>query len=604
MPLGWNKDVPAHFKDDSSVSACEKCATPFAVVFEPRRHHCRVCGGIFCHDCSAQTCEVPGFSGKQRVCNKCHDEMPDTGPETDRRSHGGAQSSIDAAESLRKAKAAKEKGNAALQRNDFHGAIAAYTEAIELDDTNHVYYSNRSAAYALNKAFEHALSDANRSIQLEPTFARGYGRKGAALHGLGRLAEAEQAYARGLQVDPGNNQLSQGLASVIAKRDRPSKSTCPSGHALVKFVLGTSHDKKKMRCDVCGSFPPRGAQMYGCRACDYDECTSCFTSGNGVASASSGRWPATELWQLDVSGWGANPSNGLMAVWRMRNAPSLSARVIREVQQGEIIAVVERRDGWLRTDTNEWTKETQSKESGPAYATGSAGWKRTHLMKGSGVASPDVARKYGAGAPKNDAGATVRRSGRLFYCGRRLGINAIPGSDGQCGPLDGPQCISCKRYQAKTDPLPHNTAQHDDHLNSFQMFGGEDPFAAFFGGGHADGADLSGGEFDYPLPDIQEQDSTHRQCDPFALLDQRPLLSSQGAKTAQDLSLRGKVAVGLFFSGHWCPPSREFTPRLIAAYNQWARAKNFEIIFISSDRTQVCICPCTASGGTFAHLRF
>eukprot|EP00439_Symbiodinium_sp_Y106_P045689 s4326_g5.t2 len=35
----------------------------------------------------------------------------------------------------------------------------------------------------------------------------------------------------------------------------------------------------------------------------------------------------------------------------------------------------------------------------------------------------------------------------LFYCGRVLGVRVIPDSDGRCGPSDGPQCPSCKRYQ-------------------------------------------------------------------------------------------------------------------------------------------------------------
>jgi len=33
------------------------------------------------------------------------------------------------------------------------------------------------------------------------------------------------------------------------------------------------------------------------------------------------------------------------------------------------------------------------------------------------------------------------------FCGRNLGRRAIPGSDGMCGPDDGPQCASCKRLQ-------------------------------------------------------------------------------------------------------------------------------------------------------------
>lgn len=36
---------------------------------------------------------------------------------------------------------------------------------------------------------------------------------------------------------------------------------------------------------------------------------------------------------------------------------------------------------------------------------------------------------------------------RTYYCGRVLGLDRIPGSDGQCGPIAGPQCDDCRRMQ-------------------------------------------------------------------------------------------------------------------------------------------------------------
>jgi nucleoredoxin len=48
--------------------------------------------------------------------------------------------------------------------------------------------------------------------------------------------------------------------------------------------------------------------------------------------------------------------------------------------------------------------------------------------------------------------------------------------------------------------------------------------------------------------------------------------------------LDGKV-LGIYFSAHWCPPCRGFTPVLIEKYNALKKAgKNIEIIFASSDR--------------------
>ena len=46
--------------------------------------------------------------------------------------------------------------------------------------------------------------------------------------------------------------------------------------------------------------------------------------------------------------------------------------------------------------------------------------------------------------------------------------------------------------------------------------------------------------------------------------------------------------VGLYFSAHWCPPCREFTPRLAEAYKEIKKnpEKPFEILFISSDQDQ------------------
>lgn len=104
----------------------------------------------------------------------------------------------------------KNKGNEALNQNNFPEAIAAYTEAIGLDGQNHVLYSNRSAAYAKASQFELALQDAEKTIELNPSWPKGYSRKGAALTGLGRFKEGHDAFEEGLKYDPTNAALMQG----------------------------------------------------------------------------------------------------------------------------------------------------------------------------------------------------------------------------------------------------------------------------------------------------------------------------------------------------------------------------------------------------------
>ncbi|KAI5810406.1 hypothetical protein BZA77DRAFT_271664 [Pyronema omphalodes] len=108
----------------------------------------------------------------------------------------------------------KAKGNAAFAAKDFDTAISFFTQAIDIDPTNHVLYSNRSACYASLKDFDAALKDAVKTTELKPDWGKGYSRKGAALHGQGDLIGALDAYEAALKVEPGNVQAKAGLAAV------------------------------------------------------------------------------------------------------------------------------------------------------------------------------------------------------------------------------------------------------------------------------------------------------------------------------------------------------------------------------------------------------
>ncbi|KAJ4862704.1 tetratricopeptide repeat domain-containing protein [Trichoderma breve] len=108
----------------------------------------------------------------------------------------------------------KALGNKAIAEKNFDDAIDKFTQAIALQPENHILYSNRSAAYASKKDWDNALKDAEKTTEIKPDWAKGWGRKGAALHGKGDLLGANDAYEAGLKHDPSNAQLKSGLASV------------------------------------------------------------------------------------------------------------------------------------------------------------------------------------------------------------------------------------------------------------------------------------------------------------------------------------------------------------------------------------------------------
>ena len=107
-------------------------------------------------------------------------------------------------------------GNEALKAGSFDLAVGHYGKAIELDDSNKVYYSNRSNAYAQLQKYDEALVDANKAIELDPSWSRGYGRKGVALFFLARYKDAAEAYGAGLKVEPGNAGFMQESARCQA----------------------------------------------------------------------------------------------------------------------------------------------------------------------------------------------------------------------------------------------------------------------------------------------------------------------------------------------------------------------------------------------------
>ncbi|KAK6340155.1 Hsp90 cochaperone [Orbilia blumenaviensis] len=112
------------------------------------------------------------------------------------------------------ADALKAQGNAAFSAKDFPKAIDFFSQAIELDPTNHVLYSNRSGSHASLKDFDAALTDATKCTEIKPDWSKGWSRKGAALHGTGDLIGAIDAYEEALKLDANNATAKQGLNSV------------------------------------------------------------------------------------------------------------------------------------------------------------------------------------------------------------------------------------------------------------------------------------------------------------------------------------------------------------------------------------------------------
>ena len=63
------------------------------------------------------------------------------------------------------------------------------------------------------------------------------------------------------------------------------------------------------------------------------------------------------------------------------------------------------------------------------------------------------------------------------------------------------------------------------------------------------------------------------------------LIKADGVEIkSEELSTNTGAVLGLYFSAHWCPPCRKFTPKLAEVYENLKKSsQDFEVVFISSD---------------------
>lgn len=63
-------------------------------------------------------------------------------------------------------------------------------------------------------------------------------------------------------------------------------------------------------------------------------------------------------------------------------------------------------------------------------------------------------------------------------------------------------------------------------------------------------------------------------------------LQSKAGNVKTSDALAGKGAIALYFSAHWCPPCRGFTPKFAQWYTDALAKKSLEVVFVSSDKDE------------------
>ena len=120
---------------------------------------------------------------------------------------------------------AREKGRAAFKAQQWNDAVSYFTIALQTNPSDIICLSVRSSAYQKLGQHEEALADAHQTIQIDPTYVRGYIRKACVLRAMKEYTQEVDNYLVGLEHCPGNESLMRGLQGAQRLKLYSSKAS-------------------------------------------------------------------------------------------------------------------------------------------------------------------------------------------------------------------------------------------------------------------------------------------------------------------------------------------------------------------------------------------
>jgi len=148
-----------------------------------------------------------------------------------------------------KAEELKAAANAAFQAHRFAAAIELYSQAINLNTDNAVYWANRAFAHTKMEEYGSAVEDATKAITISPTYVKGYYRRGAAYLAMGKFKDALKDFRQVQRIVPKDPDAVKKLrecekavtkirfeeAIAMEEHDRHSVAESLDFHSIGKF---------------------------------------------------------------------------------------------------------------------------------------------------------------------------------------------------------------------------------------------------------------------------------------------------------------------------------------------------------------------------------
>jgi serine/threonine-protein phosphatase 5 len=132
----------------------------------------------------------------------------------------------------------KTKANTCFADNQIKEAISLYISALELNPSNHILYANRAFCHIKLENYGSAILDASEAIRRDPSYIKGYYRRGTANLALGKLKQAKWDFREACKIEPGNKEARSKLADC----DKAMKKERFEMAQLAEMVAGPGQD--------------------------------------------------------------------------------------------------------------------------------------------------------------------------------------------------------------------------------------------------------------------------------------------------------------------------------------------------------------------------
>uniref|UniRef100_A0A1J3HMB1 Serine/threonine-protein phosphatase 5 n=1 Tax=Noccaea caerulescens TaxID=107243 RepID=A0A1J3HMB1_NOCCA len=105
----------------------------------------------------------------------------------------------------------KNQANEAFKGHKYSNAIDLYSQAIELNGNNAVYWANRAFAHTKLEEYGSAILDATKAIEIDSRYSKGYYRRGAAYLAMGKFKDALKDFQQVKRISPNDPDAARKL---------------------------------------------------------------------------------------------------------------------------------------------------------------------------------------------------------------------------------------------------------------------------------------------------------------------------------------------------------------------------------------------------------